>query len=277
VKVLDLEEIGESLVKIDSSGFINLPLAGRIVAAGQTPLSLQTEIAERLRVYLRNPAVTINVAEFHQDFVSVTGSVNSPGVRKLNPGMHLLEAIAEAGGCKIDAGPYLELTRQSDQGPIPSPTSKLDASGKFYIAQFEIAKLLSAQNPGENVTLHPHDIVSVPTAAVVYVLGEVNHPGAYDFGSPEISVLSALARAGGSNRNADASHVRVLRVAPGQTDRVQSVMNLTKMLAGKAPEFFLEAQDIFYIPTNKGKVVTNRALEAIVGTGSSIAVFRGSR
>jgi protein involved in polysaccharide export with SLBB domain len=112
---------------------------------------------------------------------------------------------------------------------------------------------------------------------MVYVLGEVGRPGAYDFGSPSISVLNALARAGGSNRNADASHVRVLRMLPGKAERAEFTVNLNRMLAGKTPDFLLEAQDIFYVPTNKGKVVSTRALEAIVGTGSSIAVFRGSR
>jgi hypothetical protein len=54
-------------------------------------------------------------------------------------------------------------------------------------------------------------------------------------------------------------------------------VNLDRILAGKAREFELQPQDIFYLPTNKTKVVSTRALEAMIGTGSSIAVFRGSR
>jgi len=277
VKVLDLDEIGERTVKVDASGFINLPIAGRINVRGRTPEWLQAEIARRLLVYLKQPAVTVTVAAFHEDLISVTGAVNSPGVRKLNGDKGLLEAISEAGGFKADAGPSIKVTRLVTEGPIPHASSQLDSSGRFYVAEFKIAKLLSAQNPVENIALRPHDIVSVPPAGMVYILGEVSRPGAYDFGSPAISVLSALARAGGNNRNADASHVRVLRVVAGQTERTEFVMNLNQMLSGKSREFFLEPQDIFYIPTNRGKVVTTRALEAIVGTGSSIAVFRGSR
>jgi len=277
VKVLDLDEIGERTVKIDASGFINLPVAGHIRAGGHTPEWLQTEIAARLQIYLKQPAVTVTLTELHAELISVTGAVNSPGIRKLNGGTGLLEAVSEAGGFKVDAGPFIQLTRLEGEGPIPLGSSKLDATVKFYVAEIEIARLLNGQNPGENIPLRPHDIVAVPPAGVVYVLGEVGHPGAYDFGAPSISVLNALARAGGSNRNADFSHVRVLRLLPGKTERTEFVMNLNPMLAGKCPEFLLGAQDIFYIPTNRGKVVTTRALEAIVGTGSSIAVFRGSR
>jgi len=276
IKVLDLEEIGERTAKIDASGFINLPVAGRIYVSGHTPEWLQGELTSRLLVFLHHPAVTVTIADFHEELISVTGAVNSPGIRKLNGQKGLLEAISEAGGFKADAGPFVKLTRVLDQGPIPHPSSKLDSSGRFYVAEVQVSKLLNAQNPGENIALRPHDIVSVPRAGVVYILGEVSRPGAYDFGSPAISMLNALALAGGSNRNADAAHVRVLRVVSGQTERTEFVMNLNHMLSGQK-EFFLEPEDIFYIPTNKGKVVTTRALEAIVGTGSSIAVFRGSR
>jgi polysaccharide export outer membrane protein len=277
VKVLDLDEFGERTVKIDESGFINLPVAGRIRAGGHTPEWLQAEIAARLLVYLKQPAVTVTLVELHEELISVTGAVNSPGIRKWDGNKGLVEAVSESGGFKADAGPFIKLTRLCDEGPIPHASSTLDPTGKFYVAQIEIATLLSGQNPAANIALRPRDIVAVPPAGVVYILGEVGHPGAYDFSSPSISVLNALARAGGSNRNADFSHVRVLRLRPGSTERTEFVMNLNVMLTGKSPEFLLGAQDIFYIPTNKGKVVTTRALEAIVGTGSSIAVFRGSR
>jgi polysaccharide export outer membrane protein len=277
VKVLDLDEIGERTVKIDESGCINLPVAGRILASGHTPEWLQAAIAARLLVYLKQPAVTVTLVQLHEEFISVIGAVNSPGIRKWDGNKGLVEAISESGGYKSGAGPFIKLTRAADEGPIPHTSSMLDSTGKFYVAQIEIATLLNAQNPGENIPLCPRDIVAVPPAGVVFILGEVEHPGAYDFGSPSISVLNALARAGGSNRNADFSHVRVLRLLPGSTEREEFVMNLSRMLTGKTPEFLLQAQDIFYIPTNKGKVVTTRALESIVGTGSSIAVFRGSR
>ena len=277
IKVLDLEEIGERSVKIDDSGFINLPVAGRIRAGGQTPALLEREIARHLLVYLKLPAVTVTVTELHAETVSVTGAVNTPGIRKLNANESLLEAVSDAGGFKVGAGPFIKLMRDAEEGSIPHASAKLDSTGKFYVAEIEIARLLSAESPGENIPLRPRDIVAVPPAGMVYVLGEVGRPGAYDFGSPSISVLNALARAGGSNRNADASHVRVLRMLPGKAERAEFTVNLNRMLAGKTPDFLLEAQDIFYVPTNKGKVVSTRALEAIVGTGSSIAVFRGSR
>ena len=112
---------------------------------------------------------------------------------------------------------------------------------------------------------------------MIYVLGEVSRPAEYEIsGSRTISVLDAIAKAGGTSRNASSSRARVLRTVPGKTERTEFIVDLNRMLAGKEKDFELEPQDILYIPTNRGKVVTNRAIEAMIGAGSSIAVFRSS-
>jgi polysaccharide export outer membrane protein len=277
VRVLDLEEIPGEPVRLDAAGFLNLPIVGRIPAAGLTVLELQNRVAEGLHGYLNSPSVTITVKELHEEPVTVVGAVNAPGIKQIHGRKTLLEVISEAGGLRPDSGPAVVLTRAKVSGPIPLPGAHPDATGEYSIAEIRIDSLLRAQNPGENIPLLAHDVVTVPPAEMIYVLGEVSRPGGYEIADAQVSVLNAIANAGGANRNASSSHARVLRTLPGSTERTEIIVNLNRMLAGKEIEFKLQPRDILYIPTNKGKVVTSRALEAVIGTGSSIAVFRSAR
>jgi len=278
VRVLDLDEIADRPVRIDANGDVHLPLAGVVHAQGLTTNQLESRIVALLRTYVKEPRVTVTVAEFRSEPLSVLGAVNSPGVRQIHEPKRLFEALSDAGGLREDAGPIIELARPVANGPIPLPGSHQDSAGEFYLAELSAKSVLSAQNPEENIPIFPHDIVSVPRAEMIFVLGEVNHPGGFEIGTSQtVSVLDALARAGGSLHSAQLSHARVLRHVPGKLERVDQSVDLTRILQGKTQDFALEAQDILFIPVNKGKVVATRAIEAMIGAGSGIAVFRSSR
>jgi polysaccharide export outer membrane protein len=277
IRVLDLDEIPDKPFRLGVDGNLSLPLAGQIHASGRTVAELQLAIAERLREILKDPQVTVTLAAFREQSVAVLGAVNSPGVRELHGRATLLDAISEAGGFKPEAGAVITITRPKSSGPIPLPGSHLDNSGEFYMAEADVHSLLRAQNPRENIPLLPHDVVTVPAAEMIYILGEVAKPGGYEVqGSRTLSVLDAVALAGGANRNASSSRARVLRLLPGKTDPAEYTVDLNRLLAGKQKDFQLLPKDILYIPTNKAKVVSTRALETLVGTGSSIAVFRSA-
>ena len=278
VRVLDLDEISDKPVRVNSRGDFTLPLAGELHAQGLTTGQLQGLIRSRLQTILKDPSVTVSLVESREQPVTVVGAVNAPGVKQIRGRKTLLEVISDAGGLRPDAGAVIKITRTRSAGPIPLPHAQLEGDPPFYVAEVEIYSLLHAQNPGENIPLLAHDVVAVPPAELIYILGEVSKPGGYEVKSSRtLSVLDAVALAGGTNRNASSSRVKVLRPAPGRSDRVEFVVDLNHMLAGKEKIFELQPSDILYVPTNKGKVITTRALEAMIGTGSSIAVFRGSR
>ena len=276
IRVLDLEEIPEHTIRIDDSGYIELPVAGRLLAVGKTPVQLEAEIRERLGKILKHPSVTITVTEFREEPVAVAGAVVSPGIKQVHGRKNLMEILAEAGGLRPDAGPAVRITRLRSAGPLPLPNAHNDETGRYTVGEVRIRPLLTGENPAENIIILPHDLVTVPVAELIYVLGEVAKPGAYELSATHMSILDALALAGGAERNAQSSRARVLRAVAGRTERMEFQVDLNRILAGKAKEFELEPQDILYLPTNKGKVVTARALEAMIGTGSSIAVFRGA-
>jgi polysaccharide export outer membrane protein len=99
IEVYREPQLSHSL-QIRPDGRITLPLAGDLVAAGQTPAALRDAIATSLKQYVTNPVVTVIVVETEPPTISVMGEVNHPGSVPLKGRMTVLEALATAGGFK---------------------------------------------------------------------------------------------------------------------------------------------------------------------------------
>ena len=83
---------------IAQDGTINVPLAGRVHAAGMTTDQLQQELTKRLSAFIDAPTVTVRVADARSQAVYIIGEVKKPGVFRLHPGEVLSQALAEAQG-----------------------------------------------------------------------------------------------------------------------------------------------------------------------------------
>ena len=183
-------------IRIDGDGDIQVPLAGRVHVSGLTVQQAEEKLDQVLRAYVLRPQVAVNVAEVHSQPVSILGQVNKPGVYQVQGHKTLLEMLALAGGLQADAGYSIRITRELDWGCIPLPKAQLDASGQFSVAEVDLKKIL--EDPEENIQIYPHDVVSVPKAEMVYVIGEVKRAGGFVLGEHQsISVLQALALAEG--------------------------------------------------------------------------------
>ncbi|WOK35091.1 polysaccharide biosynthesis/export family protein [Sphingomonas sp. C3-2] len=97
ISVFGVEDM-EQKIQADASGRISFPLAGVIEAAGRTPGELATAIATRLRPYVRDPQVTVNLEETVSQVITVEGEVKTPGQYPVVGRMTLLRAIARAEG-----------------------------------------------------------------------------------------------------------------------------------------------------------------------------------
>jgi polysaccharide export outer membrane protein len=99
IDVYGIDSLTARPVTIDASGQISFPMAGTLGAAGMTPAQLAQELETRLRAnFVRDPDVTVNVAETVSQLVTVDGQVTAPGNYPVLPNMTLLRAIASARG-----------------------------------------------------------------------------------------------------------------------------------------------------------------------------------
>jgi len=271
---LELDEPANKPSRIDGDGYVQVPLVGRVYVAGLTVQQCERELNKRLGVYIHNPAIAVNVRELRSQPVSILGAVNSPGVHQVQAHKTLLEMLSLAGGIRTDAGYRVRITRQLDSGCIPLPNATLDASGRFSVAEVNLKDIIEAKNPQENIPILPHDVISVPKAEMVYVIGDVKRSGGFVLGQDEsISVLQALSLAEGLTTTADARHAKILRLNANTNQRAEITVDVKGILNGKRGDVPLRGDDILFIPGSMGKKTTLRAIEAAIQTGTGMAIW----
>jgi polysaccharide export outer membrane protein len=274
VRVPDFEEIDNKSVPIDLKGSVNLPGAGRIQASGLTTEQLEAVIAEHLKKYLVKPDVSVYLAEMRSQPVSILGQVQSPGVHQLQGQKNLFEVLSLAGGLRQEAGNVINITRRLAWGPIPLPSAANDSTGQYSVASVDVKSVMNASNPAENILIKPNDVISVPKADTIYVIGAVRKPGAYVLGEyRSLSALQILALAEGADKTADTKDARIMRVIPGSQDRAEIPVDLKTILNGKLADVPLTADDILFVPVSKAKAAGYRTLDALVQMGT-MAIYR---
>lgn len=275
VHALDVDEFGDRPLRIEMSGDLRLPFVGRVRASGLTVEELEKEIAARLRTYVKEPQVTVFVSEFRSQPVSVLGAVANPGVHQLQGRKTLFEILSMAGGLRQDAGHSIKITRRREWGPIPLATAAEDSSGAYTVAEVSVASVIGAKNPQENIFVCPYDVVSVPRAEMVYVIGAVKRAGGFVLNEKEnMTVLQALSLAEGFDREAAPRGAKILKPNPGAASRKEVLVDLRKIIAGKSADVPLNADDILFVPTSMAKSATVRGLEAALQIGTGIAIWR---
>lgn len=99
IDVFGVEELSGKKIQVDASGRVSFPLVGAIEAAGRTPTELARAIEDGLRGrFVKNPQVTVNLAETISQVVTVDGEVKEPGLYPVVGRMTLMRAVATAKG-----------------------------------------------------------------------------------------------------------------------------------------------------------------------------------
>jgi polysaccharide biosynthesis/export protein len=239
-------------IQVDSNGIVSLPLLGDMKLAGLAVRDAQLSIARELveRHLVKNPQVSIFIEESATQGVTVYGEVNTPGIYPLMGPHKLYDAISAAGGLTTKSGHMVTILHARSQGR----QEVIDLSGK---------------GPPDltNVPIYPGDTVIVSKAGVVYVLGEVNKPGGFLMeDNTSMSLLKAVALAGGSTRVASTKHVILIRKSSGTT--VEMEISLDRIYHAKATDMPLKAEDIVFVPLsnlkNYGTMGIQGAIQAAV-------------
>ena len=277
VHVVDMEdEISEKPIRVDPNGYVDIPLAGRFHANGLTLDQFKAELANRLTKYVNNPRISVNLTDDRSRSVSVVGQVVSPGVRQLQGPARLIDVLSLGGGMKTEAGPRVIVTREQKWGKIPLPDVTVDPTTGTSVASVSLDDLQASRNPADNILIYPNDIISVPKAETVYVLGNVKRAGGFQLSShPTISLLQALALAEGPDNNAKPDKAKIIRQPVGGDGKPKEIpVNISMVLAGKAPDVAMQGNDILYIPNSGLKSGSRRAIEAVIQAATGVAIYK---
>ena len=136
--------------------------------------------------------------------------------------------------------------------------------------------LLSSGDPRYNVLVYPGDVIKVPPAGIVYVVGEVRKPGGFVLKTKAapVSVLQALALAEGLTRTSAAGRARIIRTDEATGSRTEIPIDLKRILAGKASDPMLHAKDIVFVPNSTAKSALYRGTEAAITIAAGVIVYR---
>ncbi len=279
VEVFDVPDLSRE-VRVSESGYISLPLLPvRVRAGGLTAFQLEEKLAELLQVngLVRNPQVTVFVKEQRSQPITVIGAVRNPLVYQAIRQTTLLEVLSQAGGIADDAGSVVIVTRP----PVPaSPES--DPPGDPTQAQTTVIKLrdlLESGDPRYNIPLQGGDVVSVPRAGIVYVVGAVAQPGGFvlQTDSEEMTALKAIALARGLSGTARPDEAVVLRKDPASGQKTEIEVDLKKVMARKAEDIRLYPNDILFVPDSTGKKALRRLAEVGLAITSGLVILRAGR
>ncbi len=273
--VTDMEELTDKPLRIDPNGFVDLPLAGRVLAAGLTTEQFKAVLVEKLAKYIDSPQITLNLTDDQNRPVSVVGQVGSPGVHQLQGPKRLIEVISLAGGVKPDAGPRVIVTRENKWGLLPIAGAKTDLTTGVSTASLSLDDLMASKNPSDNIEVQPNDVISIPKADLVYVVGNVKRSGGFQLSShANMTLLQAVSLAEGLDKTANASHARILRPAPGGDGKTLDIpVDIKAIFAGKSPDVPLYGNDILFVPNSTFKS-SGRITEGILLAATGAAIYR---
>lgn len=240
--------------RVSSNGDLYCALIGPTHVAGLTTEEAAHLIQERLSTFLKDPYVSLFVTEYASQGASLLGEVSKPGVYPVMGEQHLFDLISAAGGLSERAGQSMTLTHRSDPDqPITLPLSRN-----------------LSDHPESNVKVFPGDTLVVSKADIVYVVGDVAHPSGLLMNANGITVLEAVAMAGGTSRTAKLNSTKILHKGPG--GMTETPVQLKKILRAQAPDLSLQANDILVVPSSAGKILAGRTLEAAIQAATLVSV-----
>jgi len=246
--------------RVNDSGSITMPLIGNVHVAGLTSDEAQDLIATRLREggMLRDPQVEVFEKEYATQGIAVMGEVQRPGIYTLLGERRLSDAISAAGGTTGRAGQAISITRSNDPNkPVVVDMDYMDPS----------------KSPSGNVAVFPGDTIVVSRAGVIYVVGAVTHPAGFVMENyDKMTVLQAVAMAGGAEVTASLKGTKILRKTP--SGGVQEIpIPLNKILSAKAEDPQLQAEDVLFIPNSMGKSAALRGAQAALTVATGVAIY----
>lgn len=249
-------------IQVDSGGYIFVPYAGRIRAAGSNPDQLRETITDRLSSQTPDPQVTVARVAGDGATVSVMGKVVSQGVFPIERPTRTLSAmLARAGGVAIEPEIAVVTVKRGNH------------SGKAWLTDLY-------SGTSNDIALRPGDIVLVEEDQRNFTsLGALGSQTRVPLGNEQISAVEAVAMVGGLTTDlADPTGVFVMRDEPESvaskvlgkpvngTQRMVYVLDLTRPNGlFLARDFMIRDEDTIYV-TEAPHVQWRKRLLALTGT-----------
>ncbi len=268
IRIMNRPQLSREAVRVDGNGMIRMPLIeGEIQAACKSEGELATEISRRYLKYYRNPQVDVFLKEYHAREVALIGAVNEQGRYQMQRRLRLLELLSFAKGPSDKAGQTINIVRGPRTDICGDSTDSSSAEGAF------ISLRLNDTLRGEekaNPYVQSGDIVTIPEAEQVYVVGNVYSPKSLPLKEP-ISVSRAIAMAGGPLRDSKTDRIHIVRQQPGG-EKSEIYVNLTAIARKRAEDVMLQPNDIVEVQESTGKSIIRSLVGAVAPSVAQLPI-----
>jgi len=260
IRIYNRPQLSRDAVRVEGNGMIRMPLIeNEIQAACLTEGELAKEISTRYARYYKNLQVDIFIKEYHSKQVAIIGAVNEQSRFELQRRVRLLELLTYAKGPSTKAGQTINIVHSTDASTCKQ-TDESDTAAAFTI--YKLSDVL-AGDPKSNPYLETGDIVTLPEADQVYIVGNVFMPLTIALKEP-ITLTRAIAMAGGLKQDTSKDKIRVLRQEPGTTIRKEIIVDLSAIEKKRSEDLALVPNDIIDVPTSAGKSFLRSLVQGVV-------------
>ncbi len=260
VRIFNRPNLSRENLRVEGNGMIRMPLIEtEIQAACQTEGELAKEISTRYAKYYRNLQVDVFIKEYHSRQVAIIGAVNDQSRFELQRRVRLLELLTYAKGPSPRAGQTVNIVHSTTSSPCQQ-VDETDTAAVF--SSYKLSDVLQG-DPKSNPYLEPGDIVTIPEADQVYVVGNVFMPLTISLREP-ITLTRAIAMAGGLKQDTRKDKIRVLRQEPGTTIRKEITVDLYAIEKKRSEDLALAPNDIIDVPTSAGKSFLRSLIQGVV-------------
>lgn len=239
VFVYNEEDLSREAMPVNQDGNISLPLLGRLSVEGLTTGEIESLIEQRLKNggYLLKPQVTVSVQEYNSQKVLVLGAVDQPGRYTLQASEQMLEILSKAGGVDFEAAGHRAVVIRNE--------NLAGQDTKVAIA-IDMDRLMKGYDPFANLQLQDGDVIVIPEAEKIYVMGQVEKPGEYVIRKKGLTAVEAIGMAGGFTRIAAPNRVKLVRNDDGG-EKVM-ILRLEEIMEKGQTDITLTGNDVIIVP-----------------------------
>jgi polysaccharide export outer membrane protein len=286
-----MKELAQITVRVSAEGEISLPFIGVVKVNGLTEKKLSEELLRRLgENYMHNPQVNLYVREYRSRRVAILGAVANPGLYSLTKGTEtLLDVISLAGGMTKEAAARIHLIpfepvengkpKENISDALAEFVSKGSSPDILKGVDPIVIDLQSLINGGDQMYLglpvRPGDVIVVPGSGEVLIDGWVEKPGSYKI-TPGLTVIGAVAAAGGVAFAADISSVKIIRTGR-QGQKILVLADLEAINHGDKPDIPVQEGDVIKVPSSAPRLVgygIYRFFSTAIHIGASVPLIK---
>ena len=248
IRIYNRPNLSRDGVRVEGNGMFRMPLIEtEIQAACRTEGELAKEISIRYARFYKNLQVDVFIKEYHSKQVAIIGAVNEQSRFELQRRVRLLELLTYARGPSAKAGQTINIVHST-------APSLCRAGSDDEIAAFSSYKLSDTMvgDPKANPYVEAGDIVTLPEADQIYVVGNVYTPVTIPLKEP-LTLSRAIAMAGGAKMDTKKDKIRIVRQEPGSLSKTEIIVDLSAIEKKRADDLPLLPNDIIDVPLSSGK------------------------